>query len=67
MRIYYCKCGVRTEVLNGEVKQCDCGKVFGSGAKISDNINMRKTWSGTTKVELSQTTIDQDIADRNAR
>ena len=30
-------------------------------------VNMRKTWSGQTKVEFSQTTIDQDIADRNAR
>ena len=67
MRTYYCQCGIATEVPKDEVKQCDCGKVFGSGAKISDNINMRKTWSGTTKVELSQTTIDQDIADRNAR
>ena len=35
----------------------------------SDNcanyVNMRKTWSGTTQVEFSQTTMDQDIADRN--
>ena len=30
-------------------------------------VNMRRTWSGQTKVEFSQTTIDQDIADRNAR
>ena len=30
-------------------------------------VNMRKTWSGQTKVEFSQKTIDQDIADRNAR
>ena len=30
-------------------------------------VNMRKTWSGQTKVEFSQTTIDQDIADRNKR
>jgi len=34
---------------------------------ISKYINMRKTWSGQTKVEFSQTTIDQDIADRNSR
>ena len=67
MRIYYCKCGTRTEVPKEEVKQCKCGKVFGSGAKISDGINMRNTWSGTTKVEFSQTTIDEDIKQRNAR
>ena len=30
-------------------------------------VNMRKTWSGQTQVEFSQTTIDEDIAQRNAR
>jgi len=34
-------------------------------AKI--HINMRKTWSGQTRVEFSQTTMDEDIAQRNAR
>ena len=34
---------------------------------IGNYINMRKTWSGQTKVEFSQTTMDQDIADRNNR
>ena len=28
-------------------------------------VNMRKTWSGTTQVEFSSTTMEQDIADRN--
>jgi hypothetical protein len=32
-----------------------------------NHVNMRKTWSGQTKVEFSQTTIDEDIAQRNAR
>ena len=32
-----------------------------------DYVNMRRTWSGQTKVEFSQTTIDEDIAKRNAR
>ena len=32
-----------------------------------DHVNMRTTWSSQTKVEFSETTIDQDIADRNAR
>ena len=67
MRIYYCQCGIRTEVSKDEVKQCECGKVFGASSKISDYINMRTTWSGQTQVEFSQTTIDEDIADRNAR
>ena len=30
-------------------------------------INMRTTWSGQTKVEFSQTTMDKDIAERNNR
>ena len=32
-----------------------------------DHVNMRTTWSSQTKVEFSQKTMDQDIADRNAR
>ena len=39
---------------------------FSDGA-ISNHINMRTTWSGQTQVEFSQTTMDQDIADRNKR
>ena len=35
--------------------------------KVGYYINMRKTWSGQTKVEFSQTTIDKDIAERNKR
>ena len=66
-RIYYCQCGTRTEVPGGIVKQCECGKVFGTSGKISDYINMRNTMSGTTKVEFSQTTINEDIAERNSR
>ena len=34
---------------------------------INNHINMRKTWSGQTKVEFSQTTMDEDIANRNKR
>ena len=32
-----------------------------------DHINMRTTWSGQTKVEFNQTTMDEDIAQRNKR
>jgi len=32
-----------------------------------NHVNMRTTWSGQTQVEFSQTTIDEDIAQRNAR
>ena len=69
MRIYYCsKCGGRTEVPKNSSKQCNCGRVFGGRvSKVSDHINMRTTWSGQTKVEFNQTTMDEDIAKRNAR
>tara|TARA_Y100001963_G_scaffold43658_1_gene61154 strand:+ start:276 stop:461 length:186 start_codon:yes stop_codon:yes gene_type:complete len=32
-----------------------------------NHVNMRTTWSSQTKVEFSQTTIDEDIAQRNTR
>ena len=35
---------------------------------ISDGINMRNNkWSSQTKVEFNQTTMGQDIANRNKR
>ena len=68
MRIYYCgDCGGNAEVIPGKVTKCKCGKIFGAKGKVSDHINMRTTWSGQTQVEFSQTTIDEDIAERNAR
>ena len=66
MRIYYCECGTRIEVLKGKSEQCKCGKVFGNGAnfKTSNHVNMRTTWSGQTQVEFTKTTMGQDIIDR---
>ena len=68
MRIYYCSdCGGSAEVVPDKITKCKCGKIFGATGKVSDHINMRTTWSGQTQVEFSQTTMDKDIADRNAR
>jgi len=67
MRTYYCICGSSVESVPGRITECECGKVFGISGKISDRINMRNTWSGTTKVEFSQTTMDKDIKQRNKR
>ena len=68
MRTYYCKCGSKVEVIKNVVGECKCGKLFGVGnSKVSNGINMRKTWSGQTKVEFSQTTIDEDIKQRNSK
>ena len=69
-RTYYCNdCSKTVEFKMNENHICKCGHVF--GAKRNDttrdpNINMRNTWSGQTKVEFNQTTMEKDIAERNA-
>jgi len=67
MRTYYCICGDKSESVPGKITECKCGKVFGITGKVSNHINMRSTWSGQTQVEFSQKTMDEDIAERNAR
>ena len=68
-RIYYCNnCKITTEFQNGDDEICKCGYVFGKKFNNTKNhVNMRTTWSGQTQVEFSQKTMDQDIAERNAR
>jgi len=67
-RTYYCNsCKKCIDFKSNDEYICKCGYIFGKVANISNGINMRKTWSGQTQVEFSQTTIDQDIADRNRR
>jgi acetone carboxylase gamma subunit len=70
-RTYYCnECSKSIEFKNGDDEICKCGHVFGirrNDTRRDPSINMRNTWSGQTKVEFSQTTIDKDIAERNAR
>ena len=46
---------------------CPCGHKTEKRNNASDYVNMRTTWSGTTKVEFSSTTMDEDIAQRNNR
>ena len=65
MRTYFCKCGGKIEISGSDIKKCDCGKKFGESGSISDYINMRNTWSGTTKVEFSTTTMDESIRKMN--
>tara|TARA_Y100000592_G_scaffold42331_1_gene67302 strand:- start:290 stop:493 length:204 start_codon:yes stop_codon:yes gene_type:complete len=62
MRTYYCTCGDKVECASDKLPKCSCGKVFGVSSKVSDHINMRTTWSGQTKIEFSQTTVDKDVA-----
>ena len=51
----------------GELVEFNPNKLHRADGKISYHINMRKTWSGQTKVEFSQITMDEDIANRNKR
>ena len=45
-------CGHKKELFRGDTR---------------NHVNMRTTWSGQTQIEFSQTTMDQDIAERNSR
>ena len=68
MRTYWCNdCEKCVDIDMKVSSECKCGHVFGRNFKTSDHVNMRTTWSGQTKVEFSQTTIDEDIAERNRR
>ena len=71
MRTFYCKtCQDTFDVPREEIAKCKgCSEIFGIDrvSTKSNYINMRTTWSGQTKVEFSQTTIGEDIAQRNSR
>ena len=45
--------------------KCNCGHYVKKHDNTKDHVNMRTTWSGTTKVEFSETTMEEDIAARN--
>ena len=64
-RTYYCDCGEHVESVKGEIPQCSCGEVFGRTGSHLDGINMRTTWSGTTKIEFNTTTMDESIKKMN--
>ena len=66
MRTYWCDICEKCVDIDMKVSsECKCGKVFGVNFKTSNHVNMRNTWSGQTKIEFSETTIDEDIAQRN--
>ena len=66
MIIFYChRCGAKGEFEKKADMRCDCGHYVTDHERASDCVNMRTTWSGTTKVEFSETTMEQDITDRN--
>lgn len=70
-RTYYCNdCKSTIDFNPDDDEICKCGHIFGKARNDTTrdpNINMRNTWSGQTKIEFNQTTMDKDIAERNAR
>ena len=68
MRTYICSnCDSLHDVKTPEDIICKCGHSFLGSPKISSYINMRTTWSGQTKLEFSETTMDEDIKRRGGR
>tara|TARA_R110002020_G_scaffold121523_4_gene276112 strand:- start:466 stop:660 length:195 start_codon:yes stop_codon:yes gene_type:complete len=49
----------------GELVPVDPKKFKFSDGSVSNHINMRTTWSGQTKVEFNETTVDKSIAKMN--
>ena len=66
--IFYChKCNKKIECETKAQMKCDCGHYVKDRGRASDHINMRNTWAKTTQIELSEITMDQDIAERDSR
>lgn len=42
-------------------------KVNFADGPVNNHINMRNTWSGTTKIEFSETTVEDSINEMNKR
>ena len=67
MIIFYChRCGKKGEFETKKEMKCDCGHYVKEQDKAKNYVNMRTTWSGTTKVEFSNTTMEEDISRRNS-
>ena len=66
--IFFChRCGSKVECETVKDMDCNCGYSIKYHDNPRNHVNMRTTWSGTTKVEFSSTTMEKDIADRNNR
>ena len=66
--IFFChRCNRKIECETKAQMVCDCGHYVKKHDNAKDHVNMRTTWSGTTKIEFSNTTMEEDIANRNNR
>ena len=59
------RCNKKTECETKAQMKCDCGHYVEKRNNTKDHVNMRTTWSGTTKIEFSNTTMEEDIVQRN--
>ena len=66
--IFIChKCNTKVECETKAEMVCGCGHYVKDHDDTRNHVNMRNTWSATTKVEFNHTTMDKDIAERNSR
>ena len=64
--IFFChKCNTRVECETKAEMKCDCGNYIKKRNNTKDHVNMRTTWSGTTQVEFTETTVDESIKRMN--
>ena len=64
--IFFChKCNNKIECETKAQMVCDCGYYVEKLNNAKDYVNMRTTWSGTTQIEFSKTTMEEDINRRN--
>ena len=66
--IFYChRCNKKVECETKAEMACDCGYYVKDHDNTKNHVNMRNTWAKTSKIELSETTVEKDIAERNNR
>ena len=65
--LFFChRCGTKVECETKAQMACDCGHYVKDHDDTRNHVNMRNTWAKTTKVELSEATMKEDIAQRNS-
>ena len=64
--IFYCyTCGKRGEFEKKKDMKCDCGHYVKDQDRAKNHVNMRTTWSGTTKMEFNTTTLEESVKKMN--
>ena len=64
--IFFChKCDTKIECETKSQMVCDCGHYVKDHDDSRNHVNMRNTWSGTTQVEFSTTTVEESIKRMN--